>query len=173
MSYAPLFQSLIGGGLALAGVLITQWFVIRNERRKDEQALRDAKRERLRAIFESLISAATTMHVVTGELLLRRDDETAEQREERLNILIAKTQRDLTRSVIRAHLETEVDSAVQAMDRIFGAFKDFIADWRLRESDPSSVPAASLGTLRRNIEVDIQSLENIAQHHLTSLDHPI
>ncbi len=165
--------AIAGATIALVGTWLTWRHQFNMEILKDRQALRNARRERLRQTYEVVLLTAVTMRQAAARLIVLFGDETAESRGKELNELFEKVTADLDHARVRLLLEQGTDLVYAQFEKLRLQFIEYQQLETDKRSGDRSIRATDLGERRRQIEADVELLRAAMHESLNSLDEPV
>ena len=143
------------------------------ERTKDARALRDAKRERLRAAYVPVLEAAQTFREAAFRIQFLYEGETDAERDSRIAAVVESASAAMGKAIIRLKLEADATSMVELTDAMFRAFRAYMSDRALNARDPGSVPVKEIHASRDTLLEKARELEAIVRQQLAELEQPI
>lgn len=163
--------------LAFLSAMAVLFFTLRHQVNldvlKDQRSLRDAKRERLRVNFETVLMAARTI----GYAALRRryllEGETTESRDKATLSALQEALANIDRVRVRLVLETGTEPVLAAFDKTYGAFTELQLLSRDRIESPASVRIDEITAAEQQIQAGVANLERVMRHALDALEQPI
>jgi hypothetical protein len=138
----------------------------------DARALRDAKRERLRAIYQPVLAAAWAMNDLLIEQKIGYEGDTPEKVEARLGALRKQAGGDVNASLVALALERDVT----AVHELFRSLRrDFAHHQRARfiSTDRRDVDWDQVHDLEFRVQGQVTALERMARDQLAAYDRPL
>lgn len=164
-----------GAGIALLGVLVSQWWQGKRDRENDARALRDAKRARLEQAYMPTLLAGRAM----WELVMRhgKKPEEVELTEEQVHLtgLWRRATSDVESHLVRLTLEAdrEATRANEFYNRMRSEFYAYLSYLKQESSNPNDDIEDDILKSREAVYSSLQELEILSRRHLNRLAQPL
>ena len=140
------------------------------EQAAHQQALKDARWDRLRAGYTSMLAAAKTYDEVAQGLTVLRPGQTIKERAARLEQQMEAAQQGLTRSLAALQLDGAPDDVTTRYDAVVGACVAYLEAYN-RNLDPrATLPRTDLPPLAAQVADAVKQLIAVTRQHLVELD---
>lgn len=140
---------------------------------KDERGLRDAKRERLRADFETVLLAARTIAYAAQRRRYLLEGETTTGRDKEILTALRDVFTDIERARVRLVLERGTGPVLQAFTETYGAFLNLQLLSNDRLASPGSVRVEEVTAAEQQIQAGTADIERVMRQTLAALEQPI
>jgi hypothetical protein len=169
----PLGAAAIALISAVTVFVLTQRHQLHLDVLKDARALRDAKRDRLRATYEIVLHSADAMKRAAVRLSFLLADETEAARDAELQAHFRTATEGLERARIRLLLDPEGQPIYAAFEEIRDAWIRFQVLLGERRAGDPAARATDVGVERRRLEEGFTALLGAVRSSLAPLDQPI
>lgn len=141
----------------------------------DQRALRDAKRERLRSAYVSVLVGAQAFYNLMLDPSMLFPNDTPDQVAANANIVKqrAAAQMDVSRTFWELLIETDATEFVKAYWAVLTAYRDYSECLKVRQRGQGNVTDKDLQGFRDVAKAEREKMEAIARQHLAELDRPL
>lgn len=163
---------IVGAGGALGAGWLTQSRADKRHRRSQQDSINSAKAERLRAIYEPLVSASLLLREVTHASGFTLTGETGEVRDERHNRQITEAFERCSKVAGRLTIEPKTQSVSTGFNSLVDSFRAYFTMLEVQRGAPGTYTGQELQAAVKIIESAFGNVLDRARAQLTDLETP-
>lgn len=140
----------------------------------DARALRDARRDRIRANLASLLGSALAVNEAAAELNFTMGGETIAQRDARVKAMLEEATAPLIRARVELMLEPETTGLVDVIDeRVFTPFRNIRLFYEANAGNPGTVSWEQIQGQRKLLGDGVEAVRELTRQAFAMHDEPI
>jgi hypothetical protein len=166
---------IVSGATAFGGVWLAQKKQAHQEYLKDQRALRDQKRDRLRALYEKALWAGQAFKHCEQRRMYVFAGETVDQRDESLRKFLAQATKDLDEVQVSLMLDEDGRTILKHLQAVIDGCREYrqIIESPYQHRQEDGITLDDLPKIWEKVEANLKALEETALAHLEELETPI